>query len=147
MLDLVASELFVVGALRAWVAPLVRPKGLYPEWRDIFRMAQVAPPGAVGFELLMSVVSSHAQRSIEVRCCHCPALAGDEAAMLRLVAGLQAGDSFSALDVLSDWLPVAMVAPGFRGAQRFAALTAEAGLRLPAQPLHLAPLPVARVLH
>jgi hypothetical protein len=89
ILDLGPEELFVVAALRAWVAPVMRPGAPHPDWREMFRLAEVASAGAVGFDLLMSVVGSAAQRIIEVRCCRCPSLGADEVAMLRLVAALQ----------------------------------------------------------
>lgn len=131
MLDLGPEELFVVAALRAWVAPHMRPDGVHPDWRNLFRLAAVAAPGAAGFDQMMSVVGSSAQRVLEVRCCRCPTLGADEDAMLRLIAALQTGDTFGALDVLSDWLPSGAITPALRGAQCFAALTAAAGLRLP----------------
>jgi len=138
ILGLGPEELFVVAALRAWVAPVMRPGTPHPDWREMFRLAGVASAGAVGFELMMSVVGSAAQRIIEVRCCRCPSLGADEVAMLRLVAALQNDDTLSALDVISDWVPSGSVAPALRGAQRFAATMAAAGHRLPPQAIPMA---------
>lgn len=134
VLDLNAAELFVVGALRAWVAPHMRPGEAHPDWREMFRLMRVPGEGAVGFELMMSVIGAHAQRLLEVSCCRCPGLGADEAHMLRLVAALQRAEPLAALDVLSDWLPPGAVAPALRGAQRFATQMAAAGLRLPQPP-------------
>jgi len=131
-LDLCAGELFVLGAFRAWVAPRMRPDGQHPDWRELFRLAGAPMAAAVGFDAMLTVVSSHAHRLIEVRCCACPAVGKDEEGLLRLAAGLQRGESLPALDVLSDWLPAGLVAPALRGAQRFATLIAASGLRLPA---------------
>ncbi len=148
-LDLGPEELFVVAALRAWVAPIMRPGTPHPDWREMFRLAGVAAAGVVGFDLVMSVVGSAAQRIIEVRCCRCPSLGADEVAMLRLVAALQNGDTLSALDILSDWVPPGSVAPALRGAQRFAAMMSAAGHRLPPQAMPMAAMrrPVGAMLH
>lgn len=149
ILELGAEELFVVASLRAWVAPVMRPGTPHPDWREMFRLAGVNSAGAVGFDLLMSVVGSAAQRIVEVRCCRCPSLGADEMAMLRLVAALQAADTLSALDVISDWVPPGSVAPALRGAQRFAAAMAAAGHLLPAQDVTMAAMqrPMGVSLH
>ena len=149
LLDLGPEELFVVAALRAWVAPVMRPGMAHPDWREMFRLAGVSSAGAVGFDLLMSVVGSAAQRIIEVRCCRCPSLGADEVAMLRLVNAMQNADTLSALDVISDWVPPGSVAPALRGAQRFAAMMSAAGHRLPAQAIPMAAMqrPEGAVLH
>lgn len=150
MLDLGPDERFVVAALRAWVAPLMHPDCVHPDWQNLFRLAGVAAPAAVAFDQMMSVVASSAQRVLEVRCCRCPTLGADECAMLRLIAALQAGDTLGALDVLPDWLPSGAIAPALRGAQRFAALTATMGLRLPVSvtaPAHQRLAPKGATLH
>jgi len=122
--------LLVVGAFRAWVAPLVRPGQDHPDWRAILRLAGVPGEGAEGFERLMTVVAGHARRLIEVRCCNCPALGEDEAHMLALLGALQQGEAFTPVRILSDWLPPGQVTPALAGAQRFAAILAAQGLRL-----------------
>ncbi len=124
--------LLVVGAMRAWVAPLVNPGHTDPAWRGILALAGVPGEAAVGFDRMMSLVAGHARRLIEVRCCQCPTLGVDEAHMLALVAALQAGDAFTPVRILSDWLPAGLVTPALAGAQRFAAVLAAEGLRLPA---------------
>jgi len=124
--------LLVVGALRAWVAPLVNPGHVHPDWREILSLAGVPGEAAVGFQRMMEVVAGHARRLIEVRCCQCPALGADEVHMLTLVAALQGGDAFTPVRILTDWLPPGMVTPALAGAQRFAAVLAAEGLRLPA---------------
>lgn len=144
-LDLSAEELFVLGAFRAWVAPRMRPGGQHPDWRELFRLAGAPMAATMGFDAMLTVVSAHAQRLIEVRCCACPAVGKDEEGLLRSIAGLQAGESLPALDVLSDWLPPGLVAPALRGAQRFATLIAASGLHLP-EARHAAPMP-SRMLH
>ncbi|WP_421992507.1 hypothetical protein [Roseococcus sp.] len=138
-----------MASLRAWVAPRMRPGAPHPDWREMFRLAGVAAPGAVGFDMLMSVVGSAAQRLIEVRCCRCPSLGADEAAMLRLVKAMQEGDTLSALDVIADWVPQGSVEPALRGVQRFATMMSAAGHRLPAQTMPVAAMrrPVGAVLH
>ncbi len=149
MLDLGPEELFVVAALRAWVSPRMRPGTPHPDWQEMFRLAGVAADGALGFDLLMSVVGEAARRLIEVRCCPCPSLGADEGAMLRLVAALQDDDTLSALDVLSDWVAPGSVAPALRGARRFTAMMLAAGHRLPAQapPIRALERPAGALLH
>jgi len=148
MLDLGPDELFVVGALRAWVAPLMRPGSQHPDWRSLFGIAGVAAPGAAGFDLMLTVIAGSAQRLLEVRCCRCPTLGADEAAMLHLVSALQIGDVPGALDVLSDWLPPDSVPAALRAARHFAAAMAAGGLRVSLQPHDGRPAAGAgRVLH
>lgn len=149
LLDLGPEELFVVASLRAWVAPVMRPGTPHPDWREMFRLAGVSTAGAVGFDLVMSVIGSAAQRIIEVRCCRCPSLGADEVLMLRLVEALQNGDTLTALDVISDWVPQGSVEPALRGAQRFVTMMSAAGHRLPPQEMPVAALqrPMDAVLH
>lgn len=123
--------LLVVGTLRAWVAPLTNPGGDHPDWRQILTLAGVPGEAATSFHGMMELVAGHARRLIEVRCCQCPALGADEAHMLTLVATLQAGDAFTPVRILSDWLPPGLVAPALAAAQRFAGLLSAEGLRLP----------------
>jgi len=146
-LELGPAELFVVGALRAWVAPLRAPGGTHPDWREIFALAEVAGPGATAFDGMMSVVARSARRLLDVRCCRCPSLGEDEVALLALVGALQAGDAPGALAVLADWLPPASVMPALQGAQRFATLTAAAGLRLPVAGTAMVSVPMGATLH
>jgi hypothetical protein len=145
-MDLDGGELFVVAALRAWVAPLTRPGEPHPEWRDLFRIAGVGVPGTVAFEALMSVIGSQAIRLIDVHCCSCRALGDDETAMLRLVAALQSGDAPGALAVLRGWLPEDAALPALNAARRFAAAMAEAGLVLQSKGRVIA-FPLGRTLH
>lgn len=137
--DLTPGALFVVAALRAWVAPLMYPGEEHPDWREIFRQGGVRSTGAVGFDMVMSVVAGQAQRLLEVRCCHCPGVGADEALMLHMIAALQADDMQGAIAVLADWLPQSALAPALCGARRFAAEISAAGLHL-----RLAALPTAR---
>lgn len=148
-LDLASGELFVLAALRAWVAPLRDPEGSHPDWRALFRMAGVAAEAAQGFDQLMGIVARGAIRLLDVRCCRCPGLGADEEALLRITAALQAGEALTALDELAGWLPQAALVPALQGAQRFATLTAAAGLRLPSAPSPAQPPPAdsGRVLH
>jgi hypothetical protein len=149
MLDLLPEELLVVGAFRAWFARRLRPDRPAPDWRALFGVAGIAPSGAVGFDLLLSVIGEDARRLIELRCCSCPALGRDEAALLRLVASLQAGATLAALEVLSDWLPPGVIAPALRGANRFAVAMAAAGFRLDevAPPPPVSAVPPPHLLH
>lgn len=149
-LDLDTAETFVVAALRCWVAPVMHPQGSHPDWRNVFRISGVAATGSGGFDLMMSIIAHSARRSLEVSCCRCPSLGVDEIAMLQLVGSLHGGDTSGALSVLSDWLPPGAVIPALQAAQRFAAATAAAGLRLPAPAaweVSLEALPEGALLH
>lgn len=149
-LDLDAAETFVVAAMRCWVAPVLHPQGHHPDWRNVFRISGVAAMGLGGFDVMMAIIARSARRSLEVSCCHCPSLAADEIAMLRLVGSLHGGDTWGALSVLSDWLPPGAVTPALQAAQRFAAATVTAGLRLPtpaASDASLTALPAGALLH
>ncbi len=130
--DLAPSELLVVSTLRAWTAPLFGEEG--HDWRATCRSAGIGPEGQVGFEVLMSVVGASAQRLLEVRCPGCPSIGADEAAMLRLIAALQAEETLGALEVLADWLPEDAVGPALQGARGFARAAATAGLGGPRLP-------------
>jgi hypothetical protein len=145
-MDLDAAELFVVAALRAWVAPRMRPGEAHPDWRDLFRLANVGAPAAMAFDGLMSVIGAEAARLIDVHCCSCPALGDDEAGMLRLVSALQSQATLTALEVLGDWLPGHAVGPALRAAMRFSRGMAEAGLSLPRREAVVAFRP-NRILH
>jgi hypothetical protein len=148
-LDLGSGELFVLAALRAWVAPHRDPEGVHPDWRSLFAMAGVAAEAAQSFDRLLGIVACGATRLLDMRCCRCPGIGADEEALLRIVAALQGGDALSALDDLADWLPPSALTPALQGAQRFAALTAAAGLRLPLAPpaAHSPAASAGRVLH
>jgi hypothetical protein len=145
-MDLDSAELFVVAALRAWVAPHMRPGEQHPDWRELFRLAGVGMPGLLAFDGLMSIIGAQAQRLIDVHCCRCPSLGDDERAMLRLVSALQAEELLGALDVLGDWLPGDAVGPALRAARRFAFAMSEAHVILPRTAAPVA-LPPARTLH
>lgn len=145
-MDLDAAELFVIAALRAWVAPQMHPGEVHPDWRELFRMARVGAPAMVAFDGLMSIIAAQATRLIDVHCCRCPALGEDEGLMLRLVTALQSGEALPALEILGDWLPDEATAPALLAARRFALSIAEAGLALPRRGQVIA-LHASRTLH
>ena len=133
-MDLGAEELFVVGALRAWVAPLQAPSAPHPDWREIMGLASMPAGAAVAFDLFMTVVAQGARRLLDVRHPPCTSLGEAELGMLRLITALQRGDQATALDLLEDWLTGEAVPAALRAAERFAELAAEGGMRLPAAP-------------
>jgi hypothetical protein len=137
MMALGPAALFAVAAMRAWAAPLMRPDAPHPDWRHLFGLARLAPQGLVGFEVLMTILGTHAQRLIDVHCCACPSLGEDERGMLRLVAAIQAGAIPDAIGVLAGWLPAEAVGPALNGARAFAAGMVEAGLHLLPEPATL----------
>lgn len=145
-MDLDASELFVIAALRAWVAPQMHPGEVHPDWRELFRMAKAGVPAMLAFDGLMSIIAAHATRLIDVHCCRCPALGDDEALMLCLVTALQSGEALPALEILGDWLPDEATAPALLAARRFALSIAEAGFALPRRGQVIA-LSASRTLH
>ncbi|MBU8541179.1 hypothetical protein [Falsiroseomonas tokyonensis] len=135
MQELGAAELLVAGALRAWVAPLLAPAGRHPDWRRYLALGGVVAEGAEAFDRLMRLLAHSARRSLDVRCCRCPGLSPDEAALLQLTAAVQAGQSFAALDVLMDWLPEPALMPALAAARDFGAALQRAGAMLPAPAL------------
>jgi hypothetical protein len=149
-MDLDAAELFVVATLRAWVAPRLWPGRPHPDWRELFRLAGVGAPAPLGFDALMSLLGGQATRLIDVRCCACPGVGEDEAAMLRLVGAVQAGETPGARAVLDDWLPGEAIGPALEAARRLALGMAGAGLLLPRRGVVVrfpAAFPPARTLH
>lgn len=146
VMGLSAAELLLVGAMRAWVAPVMRPGSEHPDWRDLFTLARIPPAGAVAFEALMAILGAQAQRLIDIHCCRCPSLGEDEAAAIRLVAALQRREVLPALDVLGDWLPREAVGPALLAARRLALGMAEAGLPMPRRG-EVIPFPAAATLH
>ncbi len=142
-MSLGAAELLLVGAFRAWVAPLVRPGAPHPDWREIFVLARLDPATTVAFDAMMSILAAQARRLIAVPCCACPGVGEDEAAAIRLFAALQRRDLPPALDILGDWLAPEAVEPALRAAQRVAIGMADGGLVLPSA----AALPPTATLH
>ncbi|SHJ80443.1 hypothetical protein SAMN02745194_03406 [Roseomonas rosea] len=134
-MDLDAEELFVIAALRAWVAPLQAPGAPHPDWREIMRLAIAPAAAATAFDMLMTIIAHGARRSLDVRSPPCPSLGEAEVGLLALVAALQAGGTAAATEVLRDWLWDEAVPGALRAAEHFAALTAEAGLQLPSPDL------------
>ncbi|RVT96315.1 hypothetical protein EOD42_14495 [Rhodovarius crocodyli] len=125
------DALFTVGVLRAWVAPLMQPGKANPDWRDICRMIHLCSEGIRAFDRMMALLTNHARRPIEVRCCDCPQVGIDERHMLRLIGALQIGDRVEALEVLVGWMPTQIAQIALLYAAGFADSVAEAGLRLP----------------
>jgi hypothetical protein len=125
------DALFTVGVLRAWVAPLMQPDKQNPDWRDICRMIHLGTEGIRAFDRMMALLTNHARRPIEVRCCDCPQLGIDECHMLRLVGALQVGDRVEGLQVLAGWMPTQIAQIALIYAAGFADSVADAGLRLP----------------
>ncbi|NKC32112.1 hypothetical protein [Falsiroseomonas selenitidurans] len=128
MQSLARAERLVVVAMRAWAAPHRAPGQPHPDWRGVLAAAGLAPVGLIGFDLLMSVLARGARRNLDVRCCHCPGVGADEAALVDLLAALQRNDELGALGVLGDWLPGEAIGPALRGARRFAGQLLAIGL-------------------
>lgn len=144
--DLGTAELFLIAALRAWVAPLMRPGEAHPNWRDPFHFAEIGAPVAAAFDGMMSLIGGQATRLIDVHCCRCPSLGQDEEHMLRLMRALQAGEMPVAVEVLADWLPGDAVWPALELARHVALGLAAAGLSLPGG-ARVIPFPARRILH
>jgi len=130
-MSLDASELLVIAALRAWVAPVVRPGEAHPDWHEIFALARLPPTTMLAFHTLMGILGTQSRRLIAVPCCGCPGVGKDETAAIRLVAALQRQDLLPALDILGDWLAPEAVGPALRAARRLAIGMVTAGLVLP----------------
>lgn len=130
-MSLGAPELLLVGAFRAWVAPLVRPGAPHPDWREMFVLARLAPATMVAFDAMMGILAAQSRRLIAVPCCSCPGVGEDEVAAIRLVAALQRRDLLPAFGILGDWLTPEAVGPALRAARRVAIGMADGGLVLP----------------
>jgi len=122
-LSLAPEDLFVVGALRSWVAGRRgRRPAAVPDWRSVFAMAELPGPTAEAFAAFLGAVECGMRRPLDIRCCRCPVVGRDEAAALHLLGALQQGDRLAACNVLADWL----VPEGFAPALALAAGLASA---------------------
>lgn len=124
------GELFVLASIRAFVAPILRPKADHPDWRELFALAEMSPVAEAEFARLMHLIGSWAVREIAIRCCHCPTVGADERLLLDLVAALQCENSEGGRAILSAILPPPVVPGAAYAAERFAAAAAAAGYRL-----------------
>lgn len=114
------EALFVLGALRSWIAAH-RPGGAAPiDWRQVFALAELPWPVASAFGSLMSVIRHGMRRPLDFRCCPCPQLGRDEEAVFRIIAALQQGDRLGAVEEFADWLYPESVIPALDAASALA---------------------------
>lgn len=139
--DLTEAELFVLWASRAWVTAFKGRRAICPTVRMGFRLAGIGS-ALEAVDRMFAVVATSTRRNLDFRCMTCPGLGGDEALLLRCVAGLQYGDETASQAVLADWLPLPQIAAARMHAGDFAAALAGAGLLIPMH--RLARLPVPR---
>jgi hypothetical protein len=128
--ELVTAEAFVIVSMRLWAAPYRWSDEPYADWRLGFAAAGV-DEAERAFDELFRLVRFSGTRPVEVRCPRCGTLAGDEIALLRIVAQLQRCRWFEAEAVLSDWLPPHFVNAALASTMMFATALAGAGLVLP----------------
>jgi hypothetical protein len=126
-------ELFVLAALRHWVAPQRDPAGDHGDWRGAFRAAAIEDI-APSFDALCRIIGTAALAPLDVRCVRCARLGEDEAWMLQLVSLLQRDRIVEAAAILEHWLPRAAARIAFAHAGSFAAAMAGAGLIVPHRP-------------
>jgi hypothetical protein len=133
--DLRTAELFVLCAVRLWVARFRDPaeNGVRAS-RDLergFAAAAVADQGLVGLCRFFDVVVATVQKPLDMRCLKCPALGEDEGLLLQAVSLLQHGPGAEAATVLREWLPPAALRLALRELAELAGALMDAGLVLP----------------
>ena len=133
--DLRTAELFVLCAVRLWVARF-RNSVENGEWasHDLergFAAAGVADEGLAGLCRFFDVVVAAVQKPLDMRCVKCPALGEDEGQLLQAVSLFQHGQADGAAVVLRDWLPAAALRLALDELAQFANAVIDAGLVLP----------------
>lgn len=129
--DLRTAEMYVVCAVRLWLA---NHRGVAGAARDLergFDMAGVADEGMSGLCRFFDAVAVTASRSLDIRCVRCAHLGADEAVMLQAVSLLQQGFRHSVAMLFADWLPAAALRVALPALADFAAVLAGAGLIVP----------------
>jgi len=124
-------ELFLLSALRLWIAALVDPQGGHADWREGMAAAGIEPQGVPAFDGFWRIVSAAPLRELDLRCPTCPRLGEDEAWFLQAVQLLQARCYDRALAILADWLPSAAWRQAILPLRALARTLSEAGLTLP----------------
>lgn len=128
-------ELFVLAALRHWVAPHRDPGGEHSDWRSAFRAAAIEDAGAPSFNAFCRILGTAALAPLDVRCVRCARLSEDEGWLLQLVSLMQRDRVVEAVAILEHWLPRAAARIGFAHIGSFAAAMAGARLIVPHRPL------------
>jgi hypothetical protein len=127
-------ELFVLAALRHWVAPHRDPAGTHGDWRGAFRAAAIEETGAPSFDSFCRILGTAALSPLDVRCVKCARLGEDEAWLLQLVSLMQRDRVIEAAAILEHWLPRAAARIAFAYVGSFAAAMAGAHLVVPHRP-------------
>lgn len=127
-------ELFVLAALRHWVAPQRDPDGPHGDWRGAFRAATIEDTAAPSFDAFLRILGVAALAPLDVRCVKCARLGEDEGWLLQLVSLLQRDRVIEAAAILEHWLPRAAARIAFAHAGSFAAAMAGAALVVPHRP-------------
>jgi len=145
-LALDAAALVIVGALRAWVAPVLHPGRDHPAWQDVFSLARLPASAAAAFDRALRLIAARAIRSIDVRCPSCPAVSADERLLVAVVSALQRDLTVLGHRVLCDWLREGDAAEAVSALSHLAAALRGAGL-VAAEDLPGRPHARAGVLH
>ena len=132
--NLTEPELFVVWAARSWVTAFKNRRAICPTVRMGFRLAGV-DGGLQAVDRLFGVMAASTRRDLDFRCVNCPGLGGDEALLLRCMAGLQYGDELTTQAVLEDWLPQPEISAARLHAYDFASALTAASMLIPMQRL------------
>jgi hypothetical protein len=127
-------ELFVLAALRHWVAPHRDPGGAHGDWRGAFQAAAIEETGAPSFDAFCRILGAAAVAPLDVRCVKCARLGEDEAWLLQLVSLMQRDRVIEAAAILEHWLPRAAARIAFAHVGSFAAAMASARLVVPHRP-------------
>jgi hypothetical protein len=132
--ELRTPELFVLAALRHWVAPQRDPGGTHGDWRGAFEAASIEDTAAPSFDSFLRILGTAALAPLDVRCVKCARLGEDEAWMLQLVSLMQRDRVIEAAAILDHWLPRATARIAFAHVGSFAAAMAGARLVVPHRP-------------
>ena len=99
--------------MRAWVGEMRRPAGLEPRIHDLLGRFGV-PQAAGAMQRLMSALSRHAVRMIDVQCVCCTRVGADERALLDMLGLAQDMRPFEALLLLHGLVTPAGARAAFR---------------------------------
>ena len=131
--ELRTPELFVLAALRHWVAPQRDPGGTHGDWRGAFQAAAIEDTAVPSFDSFLRILGT-ARAPLDVRCVKCARLGEDEAWLLQLISLMQRDRVIEAAAILEHWLPRAAARIAFAHVGSFAAAMAGARLVVPHRP-------------
>ena len=125
------AEQFAVWTVRVWAAGHQGSEEAWGLLRDGFAKAEAGPEAMAALADFMTLVVLGRQRSLDVRCIHCPRVSPDEEAMLATLAAAQSQRPDLAFFALRGCLVPAAARLAVPHAERLAEALVGAGLALP----------------